>query len=234
MNKDKDRVLYNDVLDFKTNYCNENTIIPELLKEKAEQYLVAPILDCGAGLGDIANKAFPNKEAILLDVNPIDDSELQISPLHNVVVQSIFDYSPTSQINTLFICHTLQFIDSDIERLNTQIKILNPEYIIIVLNENDDIMGELINWTKENYQVFNPEEKIEGFPVGYKCIERIPFKAKVSCETHEQLAKQISYLMMIDLSETGNDLEIYLQNKLPEPSFIFNQVIEIYQNFNPI
>jgi hypothetical protein len=227
-----DYVSRSEVYDFKTKWCNENDIIPKLLKEKAEQYLVAPILDCGAGLGDIAFQAFPNKEAILLDVNPIQDPATPTSLNHKVVIKSIFDFSPEKPINTLLISHTLQFIDSDIERLNKQIAILNPKYIIIVLNENDDIMGELIKWTKENYKVSNPEEKIDGFPVGYKCIEHIPFKAQVSCKTHEQLAKQISYLMMIDLSETGDKLKSYLESILEIPSFEFNQAVEIHQRLN--
>jgi hypothetical protein len=229
-----DYVSRSEVYDFKTKWCNENDIIPELLKKKVDQYLVAPILDCGAGLGDIAFQAFPDKEAILLDVNPIEDSVTPTSPNHEVVIKSIFDYSPSPEkpINTLLISHTLQFIDSDIERLNKQIAILDPKYIIIVLNENDDIMGELINWTKENYKVSNPEEKIAGFPIGYKCIERIPFKAQVSCKTHEQLAKQISYLMMIDLSETEDKLKSYLESILEIPSFEFNQAIEIHQRIN--
>ncbi len=218
------------VFDFKQNWCNENQIIPTLLKEKAGKYLVPPILDCGAGLGDIAYNAFPDKEAILIDVNPIEDKETPISPTHKSIVTSIFDYAPDKQIETLLISHTLQFIDSDIDLLNKQIKFLNPTNIILVLNENNDIMGDILKWTKENYENSNPEEKIKGFPSEYKCVESIAFTADVKCNTFAQLAKQISYLMMIDLSETGNQLEKFLQSKLGrKPEFTFNQVIEIYQ-----
>lgn len=217
------------VFDFKTNWCNENEIIPKLLKEKAEKYLIAPILDCGAGLGDIAYKAFPEKEAILIDVNPIEDKETTTSPLHKNVIKSIFDFYPDKPIKTLLISHTLQFIDSDIDLLNKQIDLLNPATIILVLNENNDIMGDVLKWTKDNYENANPEEKIIDFPNGYDCVEKINFQADVKCITFTQLAKQISYLMMIDLSETGDLLENFLKTKLKKPEFKFNQVIEVYQ-----
>jgi|GEM_PF-1950717 len=217
------------VFDFKKNWCNENEKIPQLLKEKAGKYLVAPILDCGAGLGDIAYKAFPEKEAILIDVNPIEDKETPTSPLHKNVIKSIFDFYPEKQIKTLLISHTLQFIDSDIDLLNRQIQFLNPATIIHVSNENNDIMGDILKWTKENYANSNPEERISGFPSGYDRIEEIKFKADVKCNTFTQLAKQISYLMMIDLSETGDQLEKFLKTKLKKPEFKFNQIIEVFQ-----
>ncbi len=154
---------------------------------------------------------------------------MPVSPLHNHIEKNFFDYFPEKQINTLLISHTLQFIDSDLELLNKHIELINPENIILVLNENNDIMGEILKWTKENYEVSNPEEIIEGFPVGYACVEKIGFVAKIKCYSFTDLAKQISYLMMIDLSETGKLLEKFLEDKLTIPEFDFNQVIEIYK-----
>jgi hypothetical protein len=217
------------VYTFKTTACNENEIIPVLLKERAGKYLVGPIIDCGAGLGDIAYHAFPEKEAILVDVNSIEHKEILRSPLHEIVNKSIFDYYPTKDIKTLLISHTLQFIDSDIERLNNLVHRLHPDNIILILNENNDIMGEILKWTKDHYDNPNPEEKVIGFPLGYDCVERINFSSTVKCTSFLFLAKQISYLMMIDLSETGDQLEKFLQTKLEFPEFNFNQVIEIYQ-----
>lgn len=213
---------------FKT-ICNENTIIPILLREQAAKYLEAPILDCGAGLGDIAYRAFAEKEAILIDVNPIRDKHFPLSDLHTPVTSDFFEYFPSIKVNTLLISHTLQFIDSDIDRLNDHINMLNPKNIILVLNENNDIMGELLNWTFKHYDNANPEEKITNFPLGYRKIDSIKFKSELRCDTFDRLAAQISYLMMFDLSETGSLLSGFLKAKLSAPEFIFNQVIEIYQ-----
>lgn len=228
-NFNPDNVSAFAVFDFKKNWCDENEIIPKLLKKKLNKYLIEPILDCGAGLGDIAYKAFPDKEAILLDINSIEDNGVNKSPLHSIVTKSFFDFFPKKRIKTLLISHTLQFIDSDINQLNKQIQYLNPETIIHISNLNDDIMGDLLKWTKDNYSVSNPEERIENFAKDYVIVDDLKFEATIKCSTFKELAKQISYLMMFDLSETGDQLENFLKTKLQKPEFSFNQIIEVFQ-----
>lgn len=218
-----------EVFDFKENWCNENKIIAKLIREKANKYFVEPILDVGAGLGDIAYNAFPEKEAICIDVNKITEGEFPLSENHKRKQIDFFDYKPSKQIKTVFISHTLQFIDEDTEKLNEKIKEINPDFVIMVLNDNTDFMGEIIDWTESNFENANPEIKISGFPKGYSLKKRIPFKAKLHCPDFDKLAKQIGYLMVVDLNETAEQLKEFLKSKLRKAEFSFKQSIEIYK-----
>lgn len=219
-----------EVFDFKENWCDENKIIAGLIRKKAAKYFVPPILDVGAGLGDIAYNAFADKKAICIDVNKIWEADCPLSQNHERKQVDFFDYKPDEQINTLFISHTLQFIDEDIGKLNKKIKEINPAYVILVMNDNTDFMGTLIEWAKKNFEDSNPEVHIAGFPQGYNLVKRIPFKATLRCKDFDKLAKQIGYLMVVDLKETIKGLKVFLKQQLnKEPRFTFKQTIEIYQ-----
>ena len=54
-----------EVVDFKTQYCNENASIATLLRERFLRWIEPPILDVGCGIGDISRTAFPDVEAVL-------------------------------------------------------------------------------------------------------------------------------------------------------------------------
>lgn len=219
-----------EVFDFKENWCDENKIIAGLIRKKAAKYFVPPILDVGAGLGDIAYNAFADKKAICIDVNKITEEDCPLSENHKREQADFFDYIPNEQISTLFISHTLQFIDEDIERLNKKIREINPTYVILVLNDNTDFMGTLIEWVEENFEDPNPEVHIAGFPKNYDLLKKIPFKATLRCQDFDKLAKQIGYLMVVDLKETVEELKGFLKQRLgKKPKFTFKQTIEIYQ-----
>lgn len=217
-----------EVFDFKEQYCNENEIIIQVITKELLQYFKPPILDVGSGIGDIAFKALKNKKTLLIDVNAISKHDYPCRPEHIRKKADFFEFRSKEKINTLFISHTLQFIDDDIVELNNKVAELNPENVITVLNSNNDFMGELIEWTNENYTVSNPEVRLKDFPLGYNLIKTIPFKAEIKCNDFKMLAKQVSYLMLIDIEEKENDLMSFLKKKLSEPKFIFNQTIDVY------
>lgn len=218
-----------EVFDFKENWCDENRIIADLIRKKAGKYLKPPILDVGAGLGDIAYKAFPEREAILIDVNEIMKEDYPLSKNHRREQVDFFNYRPGKAIKTMLISHTLQFLDSDVEKLNKKITEINPEHLILVMNENNDFMGDLIKWSEGHYVNPDPEVHLKQFPIGYHLESKIPFVAKLQCPDFEKLAKQISYLMLIELSETGTRLKDFLKERLEKPEFKFSQSIEIYK-----
>ncbi len=217
-----------EVFDFKEQYCNENQIIIDIIIKDLLQYFTPPILDVGSGIGDIAFKALKNKKTILIDVNAISKHDYPCRPEHVRKKADFLEFHSKEKINTIFISHTLQFIDDDIEELNFKVAELNPENIITVLNSNNDFMGELIEWTNDNYSVSNPEVRLKNFPKGYNLIKTIPFKAEIKCSDFKTLAKQVSYLMLIDIEEKEDRLISFLKNKLNEPKFIFNQTIDVH------
>jgi hypothetical protein len=129
----------------------------------------------------------------------------------------------------MFISHTLQFLDEDIEILQNKTDEIDPERIVLVLNKNDDILGELISWSENNFANPNPEKDIPDFPKGYTLEKNVNFKAKLQCESFDELASQVSYLMLIDLDNNlKSDLVSFLKSNLNTPGFEFNQQIKIY------
>jgi len=229
LNSLKNTVSKRDVVNFKKKWCNENEIISKIITDKLRKYFISPVLDVGAGIGDIAYNALYDMKVICIDINKVSLSDHALSPKHKRLQKNFFDYAPAKKINTLFISHSLQFIDDDIVKLNLQINKLNPQNIVLVLNKNDDFMGELVNLFLQNHNDANPEIKLANFPNNYKLIDSVSFKATLSCSSFESLAKQISYLMLTDLSEnTEKNLIRFLKKHLIKPEFIFNQVIEIH------
>lgn len=220
-----------EVRNFKVKWCNENKIITEILKSKLNETIEAPILDIGAGLGDIAYTAFPQKEAVLLDINKITDKDFPISVKHSRVYSNFFNYIPKQDFNTLLISHSLQFIDDDLEKLNFKIEEFKAKYIVVVINNNDGIMGEILSWINQKTDSSNPEVEIIGFPANYKLEKNVFFSANLICPTFQELAKQISYLMVIDYMSVKSDLVSFLKTKLEIPSFAINQSIKVYLRY---
>ncbi len=226
----KERVTKREVSDFKKKWCNENQLIAAIIKHNAKDYFIEPILDVGAGLGDIAYQALPDKKVICIDINKITDKDYPLAGKHDRIQIDFFDYQPNNKINTVLISHTLQFLDEDINLLNEKIDYLDPENIILVMNRNNDFLGELVEWSNDNFLNPNPEVKITGFPQGYKMIKSFDFKALLACDSFNALATQISYLMLVELNKSKrSDLVKFLKSNLSEYSFEFNQIIEIYR-----
>ncbi|HRI05254.1 MAG TPA: hypothetical protein PLL77_16070 [Pyrinomonadaceae bacterium] len=225
----RNQIAKKEVFDFKEQHCNENELIIEIIKKDLLQYFRPPILDVGSGIGDISFRALKGKKAILLDVNAISKHDYPRRREHLRKKADFLDFQSKEKINTIFISHTLQFVDDDVGRLEKKIQDLNPEIVITVLNTNDDFMGDLINWTNENYAVSNPEVRIKNFPKGYNLIKTIPFRAEVNCEDFETLAKQVSYLMLIDLKEKESELIDFLMSSLKSPTFSFGQSIDVHR-----
>ena len=203
---EKKRVDKKEVFDFKEQYCDENEIIIEIIKKKLHKYFKPLILDVGSGIGDIAFRSLKGKKAILIEVNAISEHDYPCRPEHKRETVDFLYFKPKEQINTILISHTLQFIDEDIDLLNDKIQEIDAENIISVLNSNNDFLGELIEWTNNNYNASNPEVRIKNFPKGYNLIKTIPFKAEIKCKDFRTLAKQVSYLMLIDIKQKEKEL----------------------------
>lgn len=226
----RNTITKREVFSFKEKYCNENELVVDLIKNSLESFFIEPIIDVGAGIGDISYQALYQKRVTLLDLNTVSDQEHPCSQSHERVSGDFFDFVATDQIGTLFISHALQFLDEDIQKLTTKIQELNPQVIILILNRNDDFMGGLITWTEEQFEYSNPEVIIDDFPSDYQLIKEVPFQSLLTCPDYKILAEQVSYLMLIDLMNSDKDeaLQHFLKTKLIAPEFTINQTIKIY------
>ena len=225
----KNVISLDEVHTFKNDCCNENGIISYLIAKKLQRHFISPVLDVGSGLGDIAHDALPKHRVIRLDVNGANGNEYPLHPSHTRVQGNFFDYMPEGQINTIFICHTLQFIDGSPELLNAKVAALNPANVITVTNDNDGFLGQLVAWAKDFFVQANPEVDVPGFPEGYTLLGYIPFRAAVTCRSFDELTDQMAYMLLIDLiPETRGFLYDYLRRHLHGPEFEFSQLIKIY------
>lgn len=219
-----------DVKDFKITYCDENSIIKNILTKEFIHYFEEPILDVGSGTADILSEVIPQKDVTHLDV--LDFSDIKVPPTHKRITGDIFDtelIEYLSPIKTLFMSHVQQFIDSDIERLEKIITKINARQILLVEDVNDDFLGEIAQFSLKNFADANPEIKIKEFPYGYKKIKSVPFKATLTCPTFTELAKQCLYLM--DTGHSKENLAImssFLEEHLPSPRFTINQEVVLY------
>lgn len=215
------------VSDFKESFCNENNIIPKLLKNNFEAMAEEPILDVGSGLGEISSFAFDNKRVIHLDVE--DYSKYPIPANHKRILANFFEYTPEAPIQTLLLSHVLQFIDEDVEKLNQKTEEMSPNSIIIVRNTNNDFMGTLMAFFDDQNIASNPERIIKDFPRGFKEAKKVEFVAELKCPSFEVLAEQVSYLWDVKLSEDQkNLLTTFLKEKLTKPEFEIHQEIVLY------
>lgn len=225
----KNAIANREVFEFKEMYCNENSIIIQLIKDRVAHLIESPVLDVGAGIGDIAYYAFSGLDVTMIDINPPSSFDYKCHNNHKRLVVDFFNYETDSKIATLFISHTLQFIDDDLGRLNDKVRELSPKWIVLVANANNDFIGDLIDWTDMHFENPNPERTINGFPCGYDLIKSEPFSAAVKCPSFECLADQVSYLMLIDLATKRQALINFLKSRLENPEFSFKQTINIYQ-----
>lgn len=229
----RNTVTADEVFDFKERFCDENKIISQILRTELNRFMMSPILDVGAGLGDIAYQAFPDKRAVCIDLNE-GEKTYPLASGHARQKIDFFDYMPDEQIGTVLIAHALQFIDDDVDALNDKISQLSPQYLVTVTNANDDFMGEIIQWTKRHFSVSNPETDIVGFPKDYELIKECCFQAKIHCPDFDTLAQQIGYFMMVEIETKKSELDVFLHDRLDNnPAFDFKQNIRVYEKQQP-
>lgn len=219
----------NDIDVFK-KYCDENRIIPKLLKAELSEFFLEPILDVGSGLSDILTEAFPTKEVHHLD--PLEHSHQLLPSAHKQIQGSFFEYAENTvqPYQTLFFSQVLQYLDDDVDLLNQRIHKLNPKIIITVMNTNQDLLGEVLRWAENHLPKGDPEIEVPNFAEGYALAKIVPFTAKVSCPDFQILAEQIAYLLGVTLTaETEALLVEFLKTKLEEPTFTIEQTIRVYR-----
>lgn len=236
MNKDNNLTISApDVKEFKTTYCDENTIIKNLLKKEFLLYFEGLILDVGSGTADILSEVIPNKKVVHLDV--LDFSDVKVPPDHIRITGDFFDrqlIEKLGPIDVLFMSHIQQFIDSDLNVLKATINLINPKRIMLVEDMNDDFLGKVMKFSIASFPKANPEVKIADFPYGYTKIKSVSFTATLKCPTFLELAKQCLYLMDVVHSEENMEvMSQYLSKNLSNPMFTINQEINVYEINQP-
>lgn len=220
-----------DVHEFKTVFCDENSIIRNILSKEFREYFEGKILDVGGGTSDILSEVIPEENVIHLDI--LDFSKHPIPKKHERIQGDFLDSDLVKSFlsaDVLFMSHVMQFIDGDMEKLQEIINQINAKRIIMVEDVNDDFLGEVMNYSLDNFENANPEFKRENFPKGYKKTKSKIFTAKLTCEDFRGLANQCLYLMDLEhSSENIKKMEDFLRGRLTSPEFTINQEINLYE-----
>jgi hypothetical protein len=122
---------------------SENGIITSLLRKHLNDALVAPVLDVGAGSGELAALAFPDRTAFLLD---LDDYRPSANPLHHRIQGDFLDVDLSAiDPSVIIFCHSLYFQTRDTEHLSGRLRQSGAQTAIVVSNENTGTLNEIAN-----------------------------------------------------------------------------------------
>jgi len=215
---------------FKTN-TSENKIIVNILCTKLKKYLDQKILDIGAGTGDIAFLAFPEIEAILIDI--LEFRNFPISNRHKRIKADFFDiaYQFKNFNGTILLSHSIQYLDNRYDDLIAAINLINSKTLITVTNINTGFFGIFIDWVLINLPDTNPEVSLRGFPESccYSKIESVVISAHVSEISFNKLAKLAAYLIDTSNPTYIDKIESFMRQNLQNPSFEIMQSIDVYK-----
>jgi hypothetical protein len=170
----------------------ENRIIARLLHEHLNEALVAPLLDVGAGPGELAELAFSDRTAFLLDLDAYRPST---NPLHHRIQGDFLDIK-LSAINpgTIIFCHSLYFLSRDIERLSGQLRQSGARTAIVVSNENIGALTEIADRLAAAGIPCGPTFHIP-LPAA-KLQMRIPFSVLVKCNDFRTLSQHFVRILL--------------------------------------
>jgi hypothetical protein len=174
---DKWTISYADALAAFKRDSRENDTIASLLREHLNDALVAPVLDVGAGSGDLAALAFPDRTAFLLD---LDDYPASANPIHHRIQGDFLDVDLSAiQPRTILFCHSLNFLARDTDHLIRRLRQSGVRTAIVVSNENTGTLKEVADRLTANGM---PCDAAFHVPVPTAKLEmRIPFSVHVKC-----------------------------------------------------
>lgn len=216
---------------FKERFCDENVLISELLRHEYRHLIYPPVLDVGAGLGDVANAAFPDIPAILLDSEPRSEP---VVPGHDRVTSEFFEYvnaAPATACGTVLFCHVLQYLDDDLDRLHSAVNRLSPKSVIAVTNDNAGEFGALIEWAEFNMTEINPEYPIRPVSDAYRECKSTAFTATAMFPDFGTMAEH--FISMFLDAEPGpavmREMEAQLRRRLERPQITLQQTVRAYE-----
>lgn len=215
--------------EFKFNETDENQTIARLVRRVLPENRNL-ILDIGAGLGDIASEAFPERPAVLVD---IADFERAPCKAHSRVTQDFFDYQYCGvEPVTMLLSHVLQYLDDDLPMLRHKVAEIDPEYIIVVCDITDDFQESVFNWFSKNQIPFNAEVPLHNFPpANYQLEERIEFDGEIKTDSFATLADRLGKIIFDASINTMQSRKFgnWLSHQLSQPKVLIPQSIELFR-----
>ena len=179
---------------FKRDLTDENRLIAEAIRAIMPANPGGVILDVGAGMGDIAAAAFPDRKTVLLDLLEFPDNGVAQHRRHT---GSFWDFKKDRhKIDVMILSHVLQYIDDDIPKLIERIDDLNPKNIVIVSNKATMFDIHVKKWLEYQNISSNPEYIISPCPLSkFKKSKELNISSEIYCSDFFQLASVLSEII---------------------------------------
>ena len=230
----KSNLTANRLLQFKGDINNENHLISAALRTILPPAGTGILLDVGAGLGDIASRAFADREALLIDILDFPEAA---SPLHRRQTIDFFDFrAPERPIDLMLMSHVLQYLDDDGARLVDHVRSMSPEAIVLVSNKPTKLHLKIDRWFAEQGIAHNAEQFFPDCPlVGYRVADRVDLTSCIRCGDIGELARQLSS-MIYDVELEPDELRAFaewLGGQTDGPSVVLPQTITLLRREKP-
>ena len=215
---------------------DEEEKISEALK-KISNIIKYPLLDIGSWSGKISTEAFKDKQVIHIDTLDFNEAQFELPPTHQRLIWDFFEFENNLYgVKTLLFCHSLQYLDDNgIEKVIKKIEEINPEYVILVINNNDGILWKTLEFFKKNMWEENGEKHFVDFPWKNFSLDK---RYKITAHFHGKNLHEISQTickLLLDITiseEQENKIVTFLEKEGIRDEFSINQEISFYHNIN--
>jgi hypothetical protein len=202
-----DEIPYKDVLASFKRDCNEINVIAKLLREQFSSQLAEPLLDVGAGSGELASLAFPDLAATLID---IDDYGTPANPKHKRLIGDFLHADLAAiQPRTILFCHSANYVGMNAKRFAKKLVDSSANIALVVSNENAGVLGEIVD-RLQNMPIEFSFPFHELMPEG-KLERKVSFSAKLTCTDIRTMADHI-VRVVLDLPSTSPALDAVEQH----------------------
>lgn len=169
------KILQKEELNSMKDITDEESVIAYILAEM-KNTITFPLFDIWGGSWKIASLAYPEESVVHIDPLYFSEEDFPLSENHTRVQTDFFEFDPQTQCGSLLFCHSLQYLDDRwVDALNAKILTLNPKDIIVVINQNTGVLGEMLKLFEAQWWKENGERHHADFPPqGYVELQRTP------------------------------------------------------------
>lgn len=216
---------------FKQEFTDENRLIAQAVGQVLPPSRSGIILDVGAGLGDIAELAFPDRRALLVDILEFPRPKCS---MHSRQTIDFFDfmYSDSSPVDAMIMSHVLQYLDDDLAKLAEKVRQIAPRHIIVAGNRPSSLFAKIELWFGARGIIHNGEKSLFPCPLReYRQRRSIALHGSVSCPSFAVLAQQLANVIFdTDLNEGDMmGFEKFLSDEIAEPKISIPQTVVLYE-----
>jgi hypothetical protein len=188
--------------------CDELDIIAKLMRNLFRPSLKEPLLDVGAGSGELAARAFPDLRSFLIDKDKKQIKQPR-SPNHRRIYGDFLHTNLTSMnLRTILFCHSAQYFAKRQNQLARKLVESRANFALVVSNERSGILAEIFELLASDGIAFPFLPFHEGLPLA-KLVKKVPFSASVQCSDTKMMAELIAYIVL-DLPRASRAASVIL------------------------